>query len=85
MDPKGKNPGDVGLLEYLEDIIGSNKHVEDIEELDKTIEESDELRLEQTNRVKANQAELRALNADCSKAKAYIKLERDLQKLEVYK
>jgi hypothetical protein len=28
MGAKGKNPGDVGLLEYLEDIIGSNRHVE---------------------------------------------------------
>jgi len=65
MDPKGKNQGDVGLLEYLEDIIGSNRHVEKINELDSGIEESDELRLEQTNRVKANHAEVRALEGDC--------------------
>jgi len=65
MDPKGKNQGDVGLLEYLEDIIGSNRHVEKINELYSGIEESDELRLEQTNRVKANHAEVRALEGDC--------------------
>jgi structural maintenance of chromosome 4 len=34
MDPKGKNEGDVGLLEYLEDIIGSNTEVEKITNLE---------------------------------------------------
>lgn len=72
MDPKAKNPGDIGLLEYLEDIIGSNRHVEKIEELEKALEESDELRLEQTNRVKANQGELRALSTECKIAADYI-------------
>jgi structural maintenance of chromosome 4 len=32
MKPKSQGPHDEGLLEYLEDIIGSNKHVERIEE-----------------------------------------------------
>lgn len=31
MKPKGQAPGDEGLLEYLEDIIGTNKYVEAIE------------------------------------------------------
>lgn len=32
MRPKAQGPHDEGLLEYLEDIIGSNKHVEKINE-----------------------------------------------------
>jgi len=32
MKPKSQGPHDEGLLEYMEDIIGSNKHVETIEE-----------------------------------------------------
>ena len=32
MKPKSSGPHDEGLLEYLEDIIGSNRHVERIEE-----------------------------------------------------
>jgi structural maintenance of chromosome 4 len=32
MKPKSQGPHDEGLLEYLEDIIGSNRHVERIEE-----------------------------------------------------
>jgi structural maintenance of chromosome 4 len=32
MKPKGQNTNDEGFLEYLEDIIGSNQYVEQIEE-----------------------------------------------------
>jgi hypothetical protein len=32
MKPKSQGPHDEGLLEYMEDIIGSHKHVEAIEE-----------------------------------------------------
>ena len=35
MKPKGVNPGDTGLLEYLEDIIGTDKYVERIESMSK--------------------------------------------------
>lgn len=53
MKPKAANENDVGLLEYLEDIIGSNKFVEEIESLARVCEECNERRIEQTNRVKA--------------------------------
>lgn len=39
MDPKGKNEENPGLLEYLEEIIGSNKNVGQIQELEKKIED----------------------------------------------
>lgn len=32
MKPKGQGPHDEGFLEYLEDIIGTNKYVEKIDE-----------------------------------------------------
>jgi structural maintenance of chromosome 4 len=31
MKPKGTSPNDEGLLEYLEEIIGSSQHIEKIE------------------------------------------------------
>ena len=31
MKPRGQGPNDEGLLEYLEDIIGSNRYVQQIE------------------------------------------------------
>jgi structural maintenance of chromosome 4 len=33
MKPKGSGPNDEGLLEYLEEIIGSDRFVEQIEQL----------------------------------------------------
>lgn len=35
MKPKAQGPHDLGFLEYIEDIIGTNKYVEPIEELSK--------------------------------------------------
>ena len=35
MKPMAANPNDPGLLEYLEDIIGSNWYVEKIDEAEK--------------------------------------------------
>jgi structural maintenance of chromosome 4 len=37
MKPKAQGPHEDGLLEYLEDIIGSNKYVPQIEELAKEV------------------------------------------------
>jgi structural maintenance of chromosome 4 len=54
MKPKALNPNDIGLLEYLEEIIGSQVHVEKIEELAKILEEANERRIEATNRSKAS-------------------------------
>jgi len=44
MKPKGLTPSDEGLLEYLEDIIGSDKYVEDTEKAEKMVEELTEVR-----------------------------------------
>lgn len=46
MKPKAANENDVGLLEYLEDIIGSNKFVEEIELLANICEQCNEKRIE---------------------------------------
>ena len=39
MKPKSGNPETPGLLEYLEDIIGSDVYIEEIEALSKSFEE----------------------------------------------
>ena len=53
MKPKGQNENETGLLEYLEDIIGSNKFIEETNEVSAQVEDCNEVRLEHTNRVKA--------------------------------
>ena len=38
MKPKGLTENETGLLEYLEDIIGSNKYIEEINKLSEDVE-----------------------------------------------
>ena len=85
MKPKALNPNDTGLLEYLEEIIGSCVHVEEIEKLAKLLEDVNEKRIEQTNRVKASQNELSGLESDRKLALDYLKQERRFWKLENFK
>lgn len=51
MKAKAQNENEVGLLEYLEDIIGTNKYVSRIAELDKDVEVREEERREKLQRV----------------------------------
>lgn len=76
MKPKAQNPQETGLLEYMEDIIGSNKHVPKIEELEKNLETKNDERIEKTNRVKASMLELKNLEEDKNKAIEYLQKER---------
>lgn len=85
MKPKAQNLNETGLLEYLEDIIGSNKYVEEIETLERVLEECNERRIEQTNRVKASSHELKGLEKERTIAVDWIKCERKFLKLQTYK
>jgi len=57
MAPKGKTENDEGLLEYLEDIIGSNSYLEETTEAEAKVEVLTEQRQEKLNRVKAVEKE----------------------------
>ena len=82
MKAKAQNENETGLLEYLEDIIGSNKYVQRINELEKDIELKDEERREKLSRVNACQHELSALESDKNNAIEYLKKERNLMLLK---
>jgi len=77
MKPMAPNPNETGLLEYLEDIIGSVKYIENIDELEKSLEEKNDERIEKANRVKAAQVELDGLESEKDIAVNYIQKERD--------
>jgi len=51
MKPKAQNEHDDGLLEYLEDIIGTAKYKQPIEDAAKEVESLNEVCLEKSNRV----------------------------------
>jgi structural maintenance of chromosome 4 len=79
MPPKGKNEGDEGLLEYLEDIIGSSKYVQETEEAALVVESLTEQRQEKLNRVKAVEKEKDSLESAKLEAEALLKKERDIR------
>jgi len=78
MKPKGVNPGDEGLLEYLEDIIGTLQYVEPIEEASKKLEELNEQRDVMVNRLKLVEGEKDALAIVKAEAEAFLEKEKDL-------
>lgn len=75
MKPKARNENETGLLEYLEDIIGTNKYVEPIEVTFKDLEALNEERTGRLQRLKLVQQEQQGLEETKNEAEACLKLE----------
>jgi len=80
MPPKGKTESDEGLLEYLEDIIGSSKFVEATNEAAEKVDSLSEVRQEKLNRVKAVEREKDSLEGAKQEAEALIGKEREIRR-----
>ena len=78
MKPKAASEHDDGLLEYLEDIIGTSKYKAPIEESAAETETLNEVCLEKNNRVQHVEKEKNGLEDKKNKALAYIKDENEL-------
>lgn len=81
MKPKAENEHEVGMLEYLEDIIGSSRFKEPIAELVKRVEHQSEIRDEKWNRCKIAKSELEDLRAPMEAALRYVQLENSITAL----
>ncbi|KAM8853656.1 structural maintenance of chromosomes protein 4 isoform 1-T2 [Synchiropus picturatus] len=80
MKPKGQTEHDEGMLEYLEDIIGSCRLKEPIQTLSRRMELLNEQRGEKLNRVKLVEKEKNALEVEKNKAVEFLTLENDFFK-----
>lgn len=78
MKPKAQNEHDDGLLEYLEDIIGTAKYKQPIEDAAKEVEGLNEVCLEKSNRVAIVEKEKENLEGQKTAALEYIKDENEL-------
>jgi len=76
MKPKGQTPHEDGLLEYLEDIIGSNKYVEAIEQATEKVEQFNQVRTEMLNRVKVVEKEKESLEDAKNEAEEFLEKDR---------
>ncbi|KAK4271995.1 hypothetical protein QN277_020606 [Acacia crassicarpa] len=80
MKPKAQGPHDEGFLEYLEDIIGTNKYVEKIDESYKQLELLNERRSGVVQMVKLAEKERDSLEDVKNEAEAYMLKELSLLK-----
>ncbi|KAI6656566.1 Structural maintenance of chromosomes protein 4 [Oopsacas minuta] len=84
MKPKGQHEHDEGMLEYLEDIIGTADYKDTIEELFKEYEELLNARGEKVHRLKFVEKELSQLESAKEEAEQFLK-QRDRVALSKYK
>ena len=78
MKPKARNEHEDGLLEYLEDIIGTAHYKEPIEEAAKQLEKCNEEREDKLNRLKIIQSEKGQLEERKNDALDYISTENEI-------
>lgn len=78
MKPKAQGEHDDGLLEYLEDIIGTSKYKTPIEESAAEVETLNEVCQEKNSRVQHVEKEKNGLEEKKNKALAYIRDENEL-------
>lgn len=81
MKPKGATEHEEGLLEYLEDIIGTSAYIAPISEAGKEIEAAAEAFMEKQVRVRAAARECEALAGEKDKAEAYLRQENALAEM----
>lgn len=78
MKPKAVSAGEDGLLEYLEDIIGSAQYVPKIAEAERIVEELSTQRTEKLTRTRAAEKERDALASAKAEAEAVMAKERGM-------
>lgn len=82
MPPKGKTEHEEGLLEYLEDLIGTSDYKTPIEEHAKAVDAANEARSEKINRLKIVQRELDGLEPRRKEAELFLRDQNNLMRLQ---
>ncbi|MEW5307233.1 MAG: hypothetical protein WDW36_009641 [Sanguina aurantia] len=83
MKPKAEDGGSQGLLEYLEDIIGTDKFVAPIQEEAKKLEEVSERRVGLVQRLKAAEKEVDSLRGKRDEAADYLERQGRMLRLKL--
>ncbi|XP_054159323.1 structural maintenance of chromosomes protein 4-like [Oppia nitens] len=78
MKPKADNENESGMLEFLEDIIGTTRLKEPLNQLSLKVEEYNEIRAEKMNRVKVVEKELKTLEDAKNEAIKFLEAENDI-------
>ena len=78
MKQKAVNENDAGLLEYLEDIIGTNRYINVIDKLSSSIDQMNEIRGHKLNRVKISKNALAGLENIKNESIAFYRAQKKL-------
>ncbi|KAJ3297941.1 hypothetical protein HK104_011341 [Borealophlyctis nickersoniae] len=86
MKPKAQNEHEDGLLEYLEDIIGTSSYKQPIEDANTALDQLNEERAEKLNRLKIVEKDKKGLESKKEEAVDFINTENELtrRKNELY-
>merc|ERR1719336_2361395 len=82
MKPKALTPHEEGLLDYLEDLIGSNRYVEPIEVAEGEVEQLTEHRQEKLNRLRVAEREKESLDGPRQEAETWVHAESERLELQ---
>ncbi|XP_015597298.1 structural maintenance of chromosomes protein 4 [Cephus cinctus] len=82
MKPKGQSEHDIGMLEFLEDIIGTARYKEPLNRLSEKVEVLTERRVEKLNRLRVVEKEKDDLEEPMQDAIQYLKIENIIIKLQ---
>ena len=78
LKPKAQREGEYGMLEYLEELIGSSRYKKPIAQFEQRLAEYDIIRSEKLNRVKLVEKEVNDLVKPRNEALDYLKLAHDI-------
>lgn len=82
MKPKSQNDNDTGMLEFLEDIIGTSRYKEPLEKLANKVEVLTERKMEKLHRLRVVQREKESLEEPMQEAVQYLKTENSIIRLQ---
>ncbi|CAI4228664.1 unnamed protein product [Auanema sp. JU1783] len=82
MQPKAANPNQEGMLEYLEDIIGSSRFKVPIDKLAVKLDQLSGLRSHQTQKVKQADKEVQSLQQPVSEMLTFLRTENNISLLK---
>ena len=85
MPAKGAKADEVGLLEYLEDIIGSSKYTQQVEEMEKLVEQRREEKIVKENDLLSIKNNIMNMHNEKDQAFDYVKKDATCKKLLLLK
>lgn len=77
MKPKGQTEAECGMLEYLEDIVGTTRYKEPLLKINERVEQLTDERTEKHNRCKLSEREMKDLEQPYSEAIKYLQQENE--------